>query len=79
MIVERTQTGKNVARLNPDFKDGRPRKYSDAQISLALDLLASGKSYGQVQKMTGISKSTLIRAKRTGITSAPQSVRRQSS
>ena len=35
MIVERTQTGKNVARLNPDFRDGRPRKYSDAQISLA--------------------------------------------
>ena len=65
MIVERTQTGKNVARLNPDFRDGRPRKYSDAQISLALDLLASGKSYGQVQKMTGISKSTLIRARNT--------------
>ena len=65
MIVERTQTGKSVARLTPDFKDGRPRKYTDAQMRLALDLLASGKSYGQVQKMTGISKSTLIRAKRS--------------
>ena len=64
MIVERTQLGKSVARLNPDFKDGRPRKYTDAQIQLALDLLASGKSYGLVQKMTGISKSTLIRARR---------------
>ena len=64
MIVERTQTGKNLARLNPDFKDGRPRKYTDAQIKLALDLLESGKSYGLVQKMTGISKSTLIRARR---------------
>ena len=64
MIVERTQTGKNVARLNPGFKDGRPKKYTDAQIRLALELLASGKSYGQVQKMTGISKSTLIRARR---------------
>ena len=63
-IVERTQTGKRVARMNPDFKDGRPRKYTDAQIQLALDLLESGKSYGLVQKMTGISKSTVIRAKR---------------
>ena len=24
MIVERTQLGKSVARMNPDFKDGRP-------------------------------------------------------
>ena len=63
MIVERTQTGKSVARQNPDFKDGRPRKYTDAQLQLALDLLSAGKSYGQVQKMTGISKSTIIRAK----------------
>ena len=65
MIVERTQSAKHVLRQNPDFRDGRPRKFSDEQISLALDLLGSGKSYGQVQKMTGISKSTLIRAKRT--------------
>jgi len=64
MIVERTQTGKSVARQNPDFKDGRPRKYSDAQLHLALDLLASGKSYGLVQKLTGISKSTMVRAKK---------------
>ena len=64
MIVERTQTGKSLARLNPDFHDGRPRKYTEAQIQLALDLLESGKSYGLVQKMTGISKSTVIRAKR---------------
>lgn len=64
MIVERTQTGKSVAKLNPDFKDGRPRKFTAAQISLALDLLAAGKSYGQVQKMTGISKSTLVRARK---------------
>ena len=64
MIVERAQTGKSVAKLNPDFKDGRPRKFTAAQISLALDLLAAGKSYGQVQKMTGISKSTLVRARK---------------
>ena len=67
MIVERTQLGKSVARMNPDFKDGRPRKYTDAQIRLALDLLESGKSYGLVQKMTGISKSTLLRARKQSI------------
>lgn len=67
MIVERTQSAKMVLRQNPDFKDGRPRKFTDAQIKLALDLLSSGKSYGQVQKMTGISKSTLVRAKRKGV------------
>ena len=67
MIVERTQSAKMILRQNPDFKDGRPRKFTDAQIKLALDLLASGKSYGQVQKMTGISKSTLVRAKRKDV------------
>ena len=64
MIVERTQTGKSVARLNPDFKDGRPRKFTEEQIQLALDLLDSGKSYGVVKRMTGISKSTMIRARK---------------
>ncbi len=64
MIVERTQSAKIALRQNPDFKDGRPRKFTDAQIQLALDLLADGKSYGLVQKMTGISKSTLVRARR---------------
>ena len=64
MIVERTQSAKMALRANPDFHDGRPRKFTDAQITLALDLLDSGKSYGQVQKMTGISKSTLVRARR---------------
>lgn len=64
MIVERTQSAKQILRQNPDFKDGRPRKYTDEQLQLGLDLLLSGKSYGQIQKMTGISKSTLLRAKR---------------
>lgn len=64
MIVERTQMGKAAARQNPNFKDGRPKKYSPAQISLALDLLAAGKTYREVENMTGISKSTLVRARR---------------
>lgn len=63
MIVERTQTGKMVARQNPNFKDGRPKKYTPTQIAHALELLSSGKTYKEVEAMTGISKSTLIRAK----------------
>ena len=64
MIVERTQTGKMLARQNSDFRDGRPKKYSPTQLKLAMELLESGKSYKQVQLLTGISKSTLIREKR---------------
>ena len=63
MIVERTQTGKAMARQDPNFKDGRPRKYSPEQIALALSLLEQGRTYRQITAMTGISKSTLIRAK----------------
>ena len=63
MIVERTQEGKAIARQNPDFREGRPKKYRRTQINHALELLEHY-SYRQVEKMTGISKSTLIRARR---------------
>lgn len=63
MILERTRAGKEIAKLNPNFKDGRPKKYSPAKINHALSLLESN-SYSQVADMTGISKSTLVRAKR---------------
>ena len=63
MIIERTQEGKNAAkRNNPDFKDGRPCKFSDEQMELALELLEKH-SNKEVSNMTGISKSTLQRAK----------------
>ena len=61
MIVERTQTGKAVARQDPNFKDGRPPKFTQAQLQLGLLLLNQGNSYKQITAMTGISKSTLIR------------------
>lgn len=62
MIIERTQEGKAIARRQPDFREGRPRLYSRKQIQHALELLKDH-SYRQVTEMTGISKSTLIRAK----------------
>ena len=66
MIIERTQHGKELARQNPDFKDGRPRKYSDDDLKYAVNLL-NYYSYSQVIYMTGISKSTLIRARKKHI------------
>ena len=56
MIVERTQEGKMIAKQNPDFKEGRPKKFSKVQINHALELLDKY-SYKQVEQMTGISKS----------------------
>jgi DNA invertase Pin-like site-specific DNA recombinase len=63
MIVERTQEGKAIAKQRDDFREGRPNKFSKKQIEHALGLLVSH-SYTQVEEITGISKSTLIRAKR---------------
>lgn len=64
MIVERTQAGKAIARANGKQVDGRPKKFTPAQIAHALQLLDAGNSYKAVEDMTGISKSTLIREKR---------------
>lgn len=63
MIVERTQEGKAIAKLNPNFKEGRPKKYNKDQIAHALNLLKDH-SYKEVERMTGISRSTLKRAKK---------------
>lgn len=63
MIVERTQEGKAIAKQRDDFREGRPNKYNKKQIEHALQLLENH-SYKEVEALTGISKSTLIRAKR---------------
>lgn len=62
MIVERTEEGKEIARLNPDFREGRPKKFKRKQIEHALKLLEEH-TYKEVSEITGISVSTLIRAK----------------
>jgi DNA invertase Pin-like site-specific DNA recombinase len=63
MIIERTQGGKAIAKQSPNFREGRPPKFGKEQIHLAMELLKRH-TYKQVESMTGISKSTLIRAKR---------------
>ncbi|TDK57320.1 recombinase family protein [Bacillus salipaludis] len=63
MIVERTQEGKALAKQREDIREGRPKKFKKTQIEHALKLLETT-SYKQVEDTTGISKSTLIRAKK---------------
>lgn len=65
MIVERTQEGKAIAKQNPDYKEGRPKKYTQYQLDEAMNLLET-MSFAQVEKQmhrrgTNISMSTLKR------------------
>lgn len=60
MIVERTREGKLTAKQDPDFREGRPRKYSRKQIEHAVKLKETN-TYRQVEELTGISKATLYR------------------
>ena len=62
MIIERTQAGKEIARLKNGFRDGRPpidQKRKDFAVDLILN---QHKTYREVVELTGLSKSTLIRA-----------------
>lgn len=63
MIVERTQSGKAIAKTKRGFKEGRPKKYTKIQLDHAINLLENN-SYNKVAEITGISKSTLIRESR---------------
>ena len=62
MIVERTQSGKEIARQDPNFREGRPR-IPKKRMDHAMELLKT-QSYNKVSEQTGISKSTLIREKK---------------
>lgn len=63
MIIERTQEGKSIARTREDFREGRPKLYTPERLNHAMELLENH-SYKEVERITGISKSTLIREKR---------------
>jgi len=62
-ITARTQPARAKAKQRPGYRDGRPPKYSKRQIRHALELLQNH-TYKEVEDMTGISKSTLIRAQK---------------
>lgn len=64
MIIERTQAGKEIARTKHGFRDGRP-PIDQKKKDFAADLILNQhKSYNEVVELTGLSKSTLIRAVR---------------
>jgi len=59
-IIERTQTGKAIAKTKEGFKEGRPKTYTLKQTDNAVKMLKNN-SYTEVAEITGISKSTLVR------------------
>lgn len=63
MIVERTQEGKEIARQHKGYKEGRTKKYSKEKMEYAMAMLQTH-SYTEVERISGISKSTLIRENR---------------
>lgn len=67
MIIERTSAGKMIAKSKEGYKEGRPKKFTDKQLSHALSLLSvngGNLSYKEVEEITNISISTLKRALR---------------
>ena len=64
MIIERTQTGKEIARTKHGFREGRP-PIDQNKKDFAVDLIINQKkSYNEVVKLTGLSKSTITRSVR---------------
>lgn len=63
-IIERTQTGKLIAKEDPNFKDGRPKKFKKKLVERAIQLKETGMTYRQIEAETGISKTTVYRAHR---------------
>ena len=63
MIVERTQAGKAIAKTKAGYHEGRP-KTDKKRLDHAVGLIDSGMTYKQVVGVTGLSKSTIIRAVR---------------
>lgn len=61
LIIERTQAGKAIAKQDPNFTEGRPKKYTTKQLEHAKELKENGHSYKQVEQLTGIGKMTLYR------------------
>lgn len=64
LIVSRTQGGRAYKRVtDPNYREGRRPLYSKAQLNHAMDLLRD-RSFTDVARMTGISRSTVTREAR---------------
>lgn len=59
LIVTRTQEGKNFAKIHdPNFREGRPQKFTEEQIQFAYELKKQGMTYKMIERKTGISIAT---------------------
>lgn len=63
-IVERTQTGKAIAKQNnPNFKEGRP-KTDDKLIKLVVELSKNNHTIKEIVEITNLSRSTVMRIRK---------------
>lgn len=63
-IIERTQTGKAIAKQNnPNFKEGRP-KTDDKLIKLVVELSQNNHTIKEIVEITKLSRSTVMRIRK---------------
>ena len=61
LIKERCMSGREIMRQDPNYHEGRPKSYTSIQAEHVLELVSNGKSYKQISRMLGLSKSTVYR------------------
>lgn len=63
-IIERTQTGKAIAKQNnPNFKEGRP-KTDNKLIKLVIELSKNNHTIKEIAEITHLSRSTVMRIRK---------------
>ena len=62
LIIERTQTGEEIARSKHGFREGRPPIDQEKKDNAVDLILNQHMTYREVVKITGMSRSTLVRA-----------------
>ena len=63
-MVDKLKKSKDIAKkTNKNYRDGRPRSYTPEVENYVLKLLKQGNTYGEIAKLTGISKATVSRIK----------------
>lgn len=62
MIVQRTQEGKAIAKLNPDYKEGRPK--TDTRKQKLVIELGENHTVKEICDITGLSRATVMRIRK---------------
>lgn len=67
-MIEKVKRAKEIAKkTNKNYKDGRPRTYSDEVERYIVGLLNKGNTYTEIVKLTGISRATISRIRKKNI------------